>query len=369
MTTIICLKSKGRIGFARVLVELNAEKEVKNKIEIIYKGKDISEGMKKVVDVEYAWKPLVCTHCKVFGHDLQRRQYDSLVNLPDCICKNSEKLKKRNQLLKLMQFLIGLDEIYAPIRSIILTTDLILDVKGAFVILSIDESHRIGYPPNFNKTNGSNQGGSSNATIPVTKDQSYISSNTFKDEQYKRLMALISEKSRSGSIPANVSGHPNDTKAVVTHNGSPRLTDKITINDVLVVQDYQDSVLRTQVRTGSESNGLYFLNTVLNNSDNFSSRSENPMFVGYSFDKKGYKLYSLESKKIFYSRDVKFYETVFPFKHSSEWKEYEMHYQKTNSLNFFDLEDNCVSDDPYNDGRDKESEISKVIDPIISPYL
>ncbi|GJV19801.1 ribonuclease H-like domain-containing protein [Tanacetum coccineum] len=70
------------------------------------------------------------------------RQYDSLVNLPDCICENSNKLKKHNQLLKLMQFLIRLDEIYAPIRSIILTTDPILDVKGAFATLSRDESHR-----------------------------------------------------------------------------------------------------------------------------------------------------------------------------------------------------------------------------------
>ncbi|GJW52778.1 ribonuclease H-like domain-containing protein, partial [Tanacetum coccineum] len=39
------------------------------------------------------------------------RQYDSLVNLCDCICENSEKLKKHNQLLKLMQFLMGLDDV------------------------------------------------------------------------------------------------------------------------------------------------------------------------------------------------------------------------------------------------------------------
>ncbi|GKG54626.1 ribonuclease H-like domain-containing protein, partial [Tanacetum coccineum] len=43
------------------------------------------------------------------------RQYNSLVNLLDCICENLEKLKKHNQLLKLMQFLIGLDEVYAPV--------------------------------------------------------------------------------------------------------------------------------------------------------------------------------------------------------------------------------------------------------------
>ncbi|GJV72997.1 hypothetical protein Tco_1492992 [Tanacetum coccineum] len=51
------------------------------------------------------------------------RQYDSLFNLHECICENSDKLKKHSQLLKLMQFLMGLDKIYTPIRSIILTID------------------------------------------------------------------------------------------------------------------------------------------------------------------------------------------------------------------------------------------------------
>nr|GEY43539.1 ribonuclease H-like domain-containing protein [Tanacetum cinerariifolium] len=173
-----------------------------------------------------------------------KRQYESLVNLPDCICENSKKLKNHNQLLKLMQFLIGLDEVYASIRSITFTTDPIPDVKGAFATLSRDESHRstqshnvsiigngnyafvartntrsnnwsnsnnnhnkrlnrpillcthcnmnghtadrcfelVEYPPNFKKIHGSNQSGSSNAAIPSTKDQPFVSSNTFTDE-------------------------------------------------------------------------------------------------------------------------------------------------------------------------------------------
>nr|GEW00801.1 ribonuclease H-like domain-containing protein [Tanacetum cinerariifolium] len=243
-----------------------------------------------------------------------KRQYDSLVNLPDCICENSKKLKNHNQLLKLMQFLMGLDEVYASIRSITLTTDPIPDVKGAFATLSRDESHRstqshnvsiigngnyafvarnntrsnnwsnsnnnhnkrlnrpillcthcnmnghtadrcfelVEYPLNFKKIHGSNQSGSSNAAIPSTKDQPFVSSNTFTDEQFKRLMAPINEKSISASILANVvdvskvnmtMGRPNGTKGVVTHIGSLRLTDKISTNDVLVVLDYHVSLL------------------------------------------------------------------------------------------------------------------------------
>ncbi|GJS90869.1 ATPase, F1/V1/A1 complex, alpha/beta subunit [Tanacetum coccineum] len=71
ITTKMCMTWEGRIGFARVLVEISVEKEIKNKIEIIYQGKNVTESMKKVVDVEYAWQPSVCTRCKVNGLDVR----------------------------------------------------------------------------------------------------------------------------------------------------------------------------------------------------------------------------------------------------------------------------------------------------------
>ncbi|GJS89414.1 hypothetical protein Tco_0772050 [Tanacetum coccineum] len=233
------------------------------------------------------------------------------------------------------QFLMGLDEVYAPIRSIILTTDFRPDVKGTFATLSRDESHRgtqshnvsksgngnttfvtrtnnrnnnwsgsnnhpkrlnrpnlvcthynmnghivdgcfevVGYPPNFKKNNGTNRGSTSNNVVLGNKYQSAGSSNSFTDDQYKRLMDLISEKFGSSSMPANIAGfnysgasqhmtytilnmfnvvdvskvnmtvgHPNGTKALVTHVGSLKLTDKIVIHNVLVVPRYQVSLL------------------------------------------------------------------------------------------------------------------------------
>ncbi|GKF54776.1 hypothetical protein Tco_0165116, partial [Tanacetum coccineum] len=83
----------------------------------------------------------------------------------------------------------------------------------------------VGYPPKFKKRNGTNQGVASNVVVLGSKDQSSVSSNSFTCKHYKRLIALISEKSRFGSILANVAGHPNGTKAVVTHIGSLRLAD------------------------------------------------------------------------------------------------------------------------------------------------
>jgi len=70
------------------------------------------------------------------------RQFDALVKLPNCTCNASAEFTKHTQLIKLMQFLMGLDDVYLPIRSSILTTDPLPSVKTAFSIVSREESHR-----------------------------------------------------------------------------------------------------------------------------------------------------------------------------------------------------------------------------------
>ncbi|GKB49652.1 RNA-directed DNA polymerase, eukaryota, reverse transcriptase zinc-binding domain protein [Tanacetum coccineum] len=68
VTTKMCVTGVGRLGFARVLVEIDAEKGINDKVEIMYRSKNITDGTKKTVDVEYAWIPCICSQCKVFGH-------------------------------------------------------------------------------------------------------------------------------------------------------------------------------------------------------------------------------------------------------------------------------------------------------------
>ncbi|KAJ0909446.1 putative RNA-directed DNA polymerase [Helianthus annuus] len=82
--------------------------------------------------------------------------------------------------------------------------------------------------------------------------------------------------------------------------------------------------------------GCLCFSTVLNDIDKFSFNSEKCVLIGYSNVKKGYKLWSLDNKKEFYSRDVKFYETVFPYKSSQLANQDISVSEDVNLLNFFD---------------------------------
>ncbi|XP_071695774.1 uncharacterized protein [Rutidosis leptorrhynchoides] len=70
------------------------------------------------------------------------KQYDIMVQLPSCDFTSSKAFKDHTSLIKLMQFLMGLDDVYQPIRSNILTRDPLPSVNTAFSIISREESHR-----------------------------------------------------------------------------------------------------------------------------------------------------------------------------------------------------------------------------------
>ncbi|GKA74075.1 hypothetical protein Tco_0780377 [Tanacetum coccineum] len=66
-----------------------------------------------------------------------------MVELPKCVCNASESFKKHNQLMKLMQFLMGLYDSYMQIRSSILSREVLRDVRSAYASISSEESHRV----------------------------------------------------------------------------------------------------------------------------------------------------------------------------------------------------------------------------------
>ncbi|GJX03398.1 retrovirus-related pol polyprotein from transposon TNT 1-94 [Tanacetum coccineum] len=70
------------------------------------------------------------------------KQFDDMVTLHACTCEAAIYFEKHNQLIKLMQFLMGLDDNYLAIRSNILTREPLPLVKVAFAIFSGEESHR-----------------------------------------------------------------------------------------------------------------------------------------------------------------------------------------------------------------------------------
>ncbi|GKE15675.1 RNA-directed DNA polymerase, eukaryota, reverse transcriptase zinc-binding domain protein [Tanacetum coccineum] len=69
-TTRICNEGKERIRYARVLVEMQADKEFQREIKICYRSSlsDNKERDSLVCGVEYHGKPPVCGICKIFGH-------------------------------------------------------------------------------------------------------------------------------------------------------------------------------------------------------------------------------------------------------------------------------------------------------------
>ncbi|KAL4591437.1 hypothetical protein LXL04_004402 [Taraxacum kok-saghyz] len=335
------------------------------------------------------------------------KDYDALTNLTNCSCEASKSNIGHNQQLKLMQFLMGLDDSYSAIKSNILMQDPLPSVRVAFSIVSREESHKgvkncfvsnkgqtsafasknvdsnkfqrnsgnqsntntsnnsnfknlvckhcgvkghtiercyklVGYPKNF-KPRSDNQ--SNNFGGKSTIDSNFSNSDSpvnhqLTDEQLSKLLCLINDKPNSSSgedFTANMAGicmnsksstisrtwvvdsganqhmtkidscltdlmdvsdlklrvgHPNGSFANISKIGNLKISDTITLHDVLFVPDFdvnlmsvhkltrdnrfqvvfdenqvvfQDSQSNKIVGTGNENNGLYYLNSTSSN--------------------------------------------------------------------------------------------------------
>ncbi|GKA24917.1 hypothetical protein Tco_0710950 [Tanacetum coccineum] len=89
-------------------------------------------------NVDVVWKELEETYDML---NSLWREFDILTKLPDYVYEAKAGLFNHNKLLKLMQFLMGLDDIYQPIRSSLLTREILPEVNDAFLIVAREESH------------------------------------------------------------------------------------------------------------------------------------------------------------------------------------------------------------------------------------
>ncbi|GJS61353.1 hypothetical protein Tco_0656137 [Tanacetum coccineum] len=173
------------------------------------------------------------------------RQFDSLVDIPGCTCEGSPKLKKHAQLLRLMQFLMGLDDVFSSVRSSICTTDPISNVKYDFATLSTDKCFELeGYPPEFKKGNKT-QNNVNNVFVCDNNKTDHGKSNThtLTSDQYERLMSLLSSTSDASKVSVSITAHPNGTVAQVTQIGRFKIGNNLIIKDVLVLPEYHVSLL------------------------------------------------------------------------------------------------------------------------------
>ncbi|KAF5768198.1 putative RNA-directed DNA polymerase [Helianthus annuus] len=195
------------------------------------------------------------------------KQFDAMLHLPTCSCQLAKDFNDFSTLIKLMQFLMGLDDVYQSVRTNLLTRDPLPSVKVAFSVISREESHRmsstgskvqnvsivskpnqsfdprkkgsrgsnivlkcthcnmlghtvdrcfeiIGYPPGFKRrANNNNQSNkvnmaNGNKTNSVNGMSSSVGSSglPFTSEQIAKLLSLVGEKSGSESQNQNVGG-------------------------------------------------------------------------------------------------------------------------------------------------------------------
>ncbi|GJT37484.1 ribonuclease H-like domain-containing protein [Tanacetum coccineum] len=138
------------------------------------------------------------------------RENDVLTKLPDCTCEARNKVVDHGKLMKLMQFLMGLDDVYQPIRSSILTREILPEAQDVFVIISREESH-MGIPASsskiekphvfaFNsKTNDNNKRkgsgnwltGNSSGNLSTGNNDKFSSPLSLSNEQMLKLMMSL----------------------------------------------------------------------------------------------------------------------------------------------------------------------------------
>ncbi|GJV51522.1 hypothetical protein Tco_1447263 [Tanacetum coccineum] len=213
--------------------------------------------------------------------------------------------------MKLMQFLMGLDDSYMQIRSSLLFREILPDVRSAYATISSEESRRVASSSvsgslrvrllllflmcltekKFGSQNQKNKGVSNNNSVGTS------SSSGFSDEQMATLLSLIKDNKIGKNVQANMAGanqhmtytdkdldnvldishlkikvgHPNATEAFISKIENLRLSNGLTLYDVMVIPEYCVTLISVHKMTKEnmifvvfDESKCYFVNQDLN---------------------------------------------------------------------------------------------------------
>ncbi|GJT88707.1 ribonuclease H-like domain-containing protein [Tanacetum coccineum] len=183
------------------------------------------------------------------------KQFDALIELPRCTCHAADDFKKHNQLMKLMEFLMGLDDCYMQIRSNILSRDELPDVKSAYAIISSEESHRVV---------------SSSGAGTSQRSQSSV----FNSNVRNRGNAQRSQASTSNTRPSTVT-RPLNNGNMRPNGGSTLVCDGHTIDRCFKIIGYPADFGKRNGNNSSSNQGVQNFNRRFVNNNNSIGSSSN----------------------------------------------------------------------------------------------
>ncbi|GJV48292.1 ribonuclease H-like domain-containing protein [Tanacetum coccineum] len=213
------------------------------------------------------------------------------------------------------EFLMGLDDSYMQISSSFLSREVLSDVKRAYATISSEESHRV------------------------------VSGRIVDSSQRNQAFDFVSNVPNINNFQRNNQNfnsvhRPNNLNNNRQGGGSALIYENCGFNGHSIDRCFK--IIGYPADFGKKKSGENFKGKKVSNNNSVgtssSSRSEKCVMMGNSNYKKGYRLYSLDRNQFIFSRDVKFFEFVFPFKDSAS-KEVDTSnvFQDLNHTNLFDI--------------------------------
>ncbi|KAL0406179.1 UNVERIFIED_CONTAM: Retrovirus-related Pol polyprotein from transposon RE2 [Sesamum latifolium] len=120
---------------------------------------------------------------------------------------------------------------------------------------------------------------------------------------------------------------PDGSKRLVQYSGTVKLNNKLTLDNVLFVPQFSNTTKLLDWKTPYEKltgnppqyehlrtfGALCYATNNTPHKSKFHSRVLRYILIGYAMHKKAYKLFDLDNQTVIFSRDVQFYENMFPF--------------------------------------------------------